>query len=72
MKVEVDKDLLDFAVNHIWMEVAIKHGVYHDQPTLIEDMDRLVTDGMLPCGWYDLKKLLDEANSVGNSSTEVL
>lgn len=57
--VEIRKELLEFAVNYIWMQVAIKHGVYHDQDSLEEDMWKLVVDGELPSGWYEMKELLD-------------
>ena len=55
----IDKSLIEFAVNYIWIGVAIENGVYHDQPTLEEDMQKLVDDGKLPSGWYKLREALD-------------
>ena len=58
-QITIKKSLLEFAVNYIHMQVAIEDGVYHDQPSLAADMQKLVDDGRLPSGWYDLKMYLD-------------
>lgn len=57
---EIDRILVEFAVNHIHRQVAIKNGVYHDQDSLEEDLQKLVDDGKLPIGWYGLKEALDK------------
>ncbi len=56
---DVDRGLIKFAVDYILMGVAIENGVYHDQPSLDIDMQKLIDDGKLPAGWYKLKKILD-------------
>lgn len=53
---EVDRSLVSFSINFIWREVAIKKGVWGDQSTLLEDMDKLVEDGELPHGGIRLKR----------------
>lgn len=57
---EVDRRLIEAAVNNVWMRVAIDNGVYHDQDSLEDDMQKLVDDGKLPIFWYSLKEILDK------------
>jgi hypothetical protein len=59
MKILVEKNLVKFALDYIWTQVAIKEKVYHDHPTQIEDMQALIDDGKMPVGWYKLKKEFD-------------
>ncbi len=58
---EVDRKLIEFATAWIEMQVAIKHGKYHDQPTIVEDIQELIDKGHMPQGYYKLKKALEES-----------
>jgi hypothetical protein len=62
----VDPALIGFAVAHIQMLVAENHGMYHDQPTLAEDLKKLADDGYMPKGWYELKEIYDKHTKGGD------
>lgn len=60
---DIDRKLIEFAVNHIWMMTAIERGAHHDQTTIEEDMEELVSVGGMPLGWYKLKEALDASDN---------
>ena len=57
-RVEKFESLNQWALRYIEIGVAIQHGKFHDQPSLEEDIQKMIDDGYMPNGYYEIKKLL--------------